>query len=145
MLQSYTLITTTPCYIFSRNRPDSVYFYIPIFLRLTNKLTKFFNKPIIVCGSSGFMNRPLSACCGTGGPYNFNNGSQCGTKGVDCCTDPSKYVHWDGFHLTESAYRWVAMGLLEGPYTLPAFDWSCPGFDIKNRTSSGRQYSFTTR
>lgn len=53
MLQSYMLITTTPCYIFSKNRPDSVYFYIPIFLRLTNKLTKFLNKPIIVCDHQG--------------------------------------------------------------------------------------------
>ncbi|CAF1928603.1 unnamed protein product [Brassica napus] len=124
------------------NRLQKLYPHVTIlYADYYNALLHIFQEP----ARFGFMNRPLSACCGTGGPYNFNNGSQCGTKGVDCCTDPSKYVHWDGFHLTESAYRWVAMGLLEGPYTLPAFDWSCPGFDIKNRTSSGRQYSFTTR
>ncbi|ESQ33990.1 hypothetical protein EUTSA_v10009438mg, partial [Eutrema salsugineum] len=83
----------------------------------------------------GFMNRPLSACCGSGGPYKFNSVRQCGTKGVDCCVDPSKYVHWDGFHLTESAYRWIALGLLEGNYTVPAFDWSCLGFEFKNISS----------
>lgn len=120
----------------------SLMYYVPILIWLTNNiLTK-----IIVCGSSGFMNRPLSACCGSGRPYNFSNGSQCGTKGVDCCIDPSKYVHWDGFHLTESAYRWVAMGLLEGPNALPVFDWSCRGFDIKKRSSSsGRQYAFNSK
>lgn len=90
------------------------------------------------------MDRPLSACCGSGGPYNYNSVTQCGTKGVDSCVDPTKYVHWDGFHLTESAYRWIATGLLEGPYTVPAFDWSCLASEVKKR-SSGKQYSFSSR
>ncbi|KAL0814743.1 hypothetical protein Bca101_071186 [Brassica carinata] len=92
------------------NRLQKLYPHVTIlYADYYNALLHIFQEP----ARFGFMNRPLSACCGTGGPYNFNNGSQCGTKGVDCCTDPSKYVHWDGFHLTESAYRWVAMGLLE--------------------------------
>ncbi|KFK44742.1 hypothetical protein AALP_AA1G297000 [Arabis alpina] len=81
---------------------------------------------------------------GAGGMYNYNSVRQCGTKGVDCCLDPSKYVHWDGSHLTESTYRWIAMGLLEGPYTIPAFDWSCLGLELENGSLNG-QYSFSSR
>ncbi|KAF8110413.1 hypothetical protein N665_0084s0023 [Sinapis alba] len=125
------------------NRLQKLYPHVTIlYADYYNALLHIFQEP----ARFGFMNRPLSACCGSGRPYNFSNGSQCGTKGVDCCIDPSKYVHWDGFHLTESAYRWVAMGLLEGPYTLPVFDWSCHSFDIKKRSSSsGRQYAFNSK
>ncbi|CAA7015802.1 unnamed protein product [Microthlaspi erraticum] len=101
-----------------------------------NTVLRIFQEP----AKFGFMDRPFSACCGTGGPYNYNSVTLCGSKGVDCCVDPTKYVHWDGVHLTESAYRWIATGLLEGPYTVPAFDWSCLGSDIK-KGSSGKQFS----
>lgn len=41
------------------------------------------------------------------------------------CADPSKYVCWDGIHLTEAAYRAIAIGLLQGPYTIPQITTSC--------------------
>lgn len=48
--------------------------------------------------------------------YNYNSVSPCGTKGVDCCLDPSKYVHWDGNHLTESMDRYgITRGTLQDP------------------------------
>ncbi|CAH8353510.1 unnamed protein product [Eruca vesicaria subsp. sativa] len=56
-----------------------------------------------------FIEKPLHACCGSGGPYNFTSGRQCGFKGVESCSDPSKYVCWDGVHMIEAAYRLMAV------------------------------------
>lgn len=81
------------------------------------------------------MNRPLPACCGLGGRYNFNFSIKCGTIETECCSDPSKYVNWDGIHLTEAAYRWISEGLLNGPYAIPRFDWSCISSKVKNNES----------
>ncbi|OIT35528.1 PREDICTED: acetylajmalan esterase-like [Nicotiana attenuata] len=47
----------------------------------------------------------LSACCGTGGQYNFNFRAVCGSAGVGVCSDPARYVHWDGIHLTDETHR----------------------------------------
>lgn len=49
------------------------------------------------------------------------------------CDDPSKYVSWDGIHLTEAAYRIIANSLLEGPYTNPQITTSCIS---QNRTTN---------
>ncbi|CAN8290974.1 unnamed protein product [Cochlearia groenlandica] len=91
-------------------------------LRLVQEPTKF-----------GLMDRPLSVCCGLGGQYNFTFGLVCGSEGVGYCNDPSKYVNWDGIHLTEAAYRNIAQGLLDGPYAIPPFDWSCLGHEIEKK------------
>ncbi|GFS46289.1 hypothetical protein Acr_00g0101250 [Actinidia rufa] len=58
----------------------------------------------------GFSNGVLRACCGRGGPYNFNNSARCGYIGSKACSSPSTYANWDGVHLTEAAYRYIAMG-----------------------------------
>lgn len=89
---------------------------------------------------SGLMNNPLPVCCGLGGQYNFTFGIKCGLKEVECCKDPSKYVNWDGIHMTEAAYRWIAEGLLKGPYAVPPFDWSCLSYKIKDKESLDAQY-----
>eukprot|EP00262_Sarcandra_glabra_P009649 TRINITY_DN24131_c0_g1_i1.p1 TRINITY_DN24131_c0_g1~~TRINITY_DN24131_c0_g1_i1.p1 ORF type:complete len:385 (+),score=21.89 TRINITY_DN24131_c0_g1_i1:55-1209(+) len=68
----------------------------------------------------GFNTRDLSACCGGGGPYNYNLSAKCGYYRSSVCDDPSKFVIWDGIHLTEAAYRHIATGLLEGPFTTPS-------------------------
>ncbi|RDY08912.1 GDSL esterase/lipase, partial [Mucuna pruriens] len=73
----------------------------------------------------GFGGNVLKVCCGGGGPYNFNDTAKCGDTGVIVCDDPSQYVSWDGYHLTESAYRWITKGLLDGPYTIPKFNVPC--------------------
>nr|TKV95948.1 hypothetical protein SEVIR_9G396700v2 [Setaria viridis] len=54
----------------------------------------------------------LVACCEDGGPYNSNS--------FVSCNATSKYIPWDGEHLTEAAYRFVARGVLDGPYAEPS-------------------------
>ena len=88
------------------------------------------------------MNRPLPACCGLGGQYNYTPGKKCGFEGVEYCDDPSKYVNWDGVHMTEAAYRLIAEGLLKGPYVIPPFNWSCLSSELKkNNGSSDAEFS----
>nr|GMC85642.1 GDSL esterase/lipase At1g28590-like [Ipomoea batatas] len=65
------------------------------------------------------FNNTLDACCGGGGPYNSNEHVYCGSQLSTVCDSPSSYINWDGSHLTEAAYRWIANGLLKGPYTSP--------------------------
>ncbi|XP_039686918.1 GDSL esterase/lipase At5g45910 [Medicago truncatula] len=43
----------------------------------------------------------------------------CGGPNTTVCSDPSKYINWDGPHLTEAAYRQIAKGLVEGPFANP--------------------------
>lgn len=74
---------------------------------------------------TGFDGNALKVCCGGGGPYNYNDTALCGNSVVIACDDPSHYVSWDGYHLTEAAYRWMTKGLLDGPYTIPKFSVSC--------------------
>ncbi|KAF8411028.1 hypothetical protein HHK36_003567 [Tetracentron sinense] len=76
---------------------------------------QFFHSPL----HYGFSNGVLTACCGGGGPFNFNNSARCGHLGSNACNNPSTYANWDGIHLTEAAYRHVAMGLIHGPYSFP--------------------------
>ncbi|KAL5989585.1 hypothetical protein ACLOJK_010478 [Asimina triloba] len=64
----------------------------------------------------GFSNGALKACCGGGGPYNYNLSAPCGSGLEQACGDPSTYVSWDGIHLTEAAYRSIARGLMDEPY-----------------------------
>lgn len=75
---------------------------------------------------TGFGGNALKVCCGGGGPYNYNDTAVCGNSGVIACDDPSQYVSWDGYHLTEAAYRWITKGLLDGSYTTPKFNLLCP-------------------
>ncbi|CAL4931173.1 unnamed protein product [Urochloa decumbens] len=35
------------------------------------------------------------------------------------CPNPSRHISWDGVHLTEAAYQFVARGVLDGPYAAP--------------------------
>ncbi|KAG8385467.1 hypothetical protein BUALT_Bualt03G0048300 [Buddleja alternifolia] len=74
----------------------------------------------------GFTKGILRACCGAGGPYNFNISAMCGTLPAVSCDDPSSCASWDGLHFTEAAYRVIAQGLLEGPYTTPQIKTVCP-------------------
>ncbi|KAI3456177.1 hypothetical protein Pfo_012840 [Paulownia fortunei] len=72
----------------------------------------------------GFSDGTLVACCGGGGPYNFNNSARCGHTGSKACLDPKAFANWDGIHLTEAAYRYIAMGLANGPFTSPPLTFS---------------------
>ncbi|KAL6657510.1 hypothetical protein ACP70R_005290 [Stipagrostis hirtigluma subsp. patula] len=73
----------------------------------------------------GFGERTLDACCGGGGPYNANFTSLCSDPGAVQCPDPSKYVSWDGVHMTEAVYRIMARRILDdGKFSEPP---SCAG------------------
>ncbi|AES63995.1 GDSL-like lipase/acylhydrolase [Medicago truncatula] len=76
---------------------------------------RFFHSP----RHYGFTNGALNACCGGGRRYNFNDSARCGYKGSKVCEDPSTYTNWDGIHLTEAAYRHIAKGLINGPFSIP--------------------------
>ncbi|KAF3546413.1 hypothetical protein DY000_02008871 [Brassica cretica] len=78
--------------------------------------------PMGILPIEGFKERPLGACCGVGGQYNFTIGEECGYQGVGYCKNPSEYVNWDGYHLTEATHQKMVHGLLKGPYATPAFD-----------------------
>ncbi|RDX68415.1 GDSL esterase/lipase [Mucuna pruriens] len=76
---------------------------------------RFFHAP----GHYGFTSGALRACCGGGGPFNFNMSARCGHIGSKGCADPSTHANWDGIHLTEAAYRYIAKGLIYGPFSYP--------------------------
>ncbi|CAN6319883.1 unnamed protein product [Urochloa humidicola] len=67
----------------------------------------------------------LKACCGDGGPYNSNSFVSCNATAANLCPDPSKNIPWDGDHLTEAAYSFVARGVLDGPYAEPSILSTC--------------------
>ncbi|KAL6975458.1 acetylajmaline esterase [Sarracenia purpurea var. burkii] len=51
----------------------------------------------------------MEACCGFGDRNNFHwKKALCGEEeGDSVCSDPEKYIHWDGFHLTHEALKHV--------------------------------------
>ncbi|CAM8972596.1 unnamed protein product [Rhodiola kirilowii] len=51
------------------------------------------------------VEEPMKACCGGGtGPFNFSSKFLCGAGSTSKCSDPSKYIVWDGLHLTEAMH-----------------------------------------
>uniref|UniRef100_A0A0E0KZQ7 Esterase n=1 Tax=Oryza punctata TaxID=4537 RepID=A0A0E0KZQ7_ORYPU len=68
---------------------------------------------------SGYKRGALRACCGGGGPYNYNMSASCGLPGATTCEDPDAHVSWDGIHLTEAPYRFIANTWIRGPYAHP--------------------------
>ncbi|KAG0483296.1 hypothetical protein HPP92_011380 [Vanilla planifolia] len=73
--------------------------------------------------ANGFL-EPFKTCCGAGGgAYNFDIFDTCGSpQASKACSDPSKYVNWDGVHLTEAMYKKVAYMFFHGGYCRPSFD-----------------------
>ncbi|KAL8123351.1 hypothetical protein AgCh_011352 [Apium graveolens] len=64
----------------------------------------------------------FKACCGAGpGEYNFNILAPCGSFFSDSCTDPSQYINWDGFHLTEAMYNAVSEEFFTKTALFPSF------------------------
>ena len=97
---------------------------------------------LIECGLrmiTGFGSAPLAACCGGDGPYNVNSSAKCGTETARVCSDPSRYISWDGIHFTEAAYRIIAAGLMSGSFTVPPINHLCPDLGRGMNTMYCRQ------
>ncbi|CAN0853292.1 GDSL esterase/lipase At2g27360 [Linum grandiflorum] len=73
----------------------------------------------------GFTGSTKVACCGGGGPYNYNATLLCGNPGSVACAEPSTYINWDDHHFTEATYRIMAKDVLEGSFSNPQFNASC--------------------
>ncbi|KAM3378156.1 acetylajmalan esterase-like [Capsicum galapagoense] len=64
--------------------------------------------------SLGFDKNSLQkACCGIGGEYNYDKSRICGAPGVPICGNPATYISWDGVHLTQAAYKWLTIWLID--------------------------------
>ncbi|XP_059436721.1 GDSL esterase/lipase At1g28580-like [Corylus avellana] len=84
-----------------------------IYANYYNAAMRFYRSPT----QYGFTGGTRTACCGGGGPYNYNASAECGQSPlIRACDDPSQYVSWDGIHLTEAAYRLIANAILEETY-----------------------------
>ncbi|EFJ19532.1 hypothetical protein SELMODRAFT_38565, partial [Selaginella moellendorffii] len=79
------------------------------------------DKPLVY----GSQNKTkLSACCESGGEYNFDVTQPCGLviQPNGTTLKPSEYVSWDGVHFTESFYRQLSKALLTGRYIYPSLN-----------------------
>ncbi|KAL6969337.1 hypothetical protein U1Q18_029053 [Sarracenia purpurea var. burkii] len=65
----------------------------------------------------------FKTCCGGGGgEFNFHLNSLCGSKGTSTCNDASKYINWDGIHLTEAMHWQITDLFLNQGYCRPSFN-----------------------
>ncbi|KAJ0645437.1 putative sinapine esterase [Helianthus annuus] len=86
---------------------------------------------IIFYNYLGFTNGALKACCGGGGPFNYNASISCGDPLSTTCAQPETYLNWDGLHLTEAAYKFIFKSLFEGSYATPQFKSLCPTLKLQ--------------
>ncbi|KAF7135815.1 hypothetical protein RHSIM_Rhsim08G0054500 [Rhododendron simsii] len=88
--------------------PDAAITYVDVY---TAKHT------LIVNAKDYSVHDPFTVCCGNGfmcAQRDFNQ-TLLGTA----CTDPSRYVNWDGMHYTEAANRFVAQLVVNGSLSDP--------------------------
>ncbi|KAI7749243.1 hypothetical protein M8C21_030887, partial [Ambrosia artemisiifolia] len=97
-----------------------------------NAAMQFFRSP----EKYGFTNGALKACCGGGGPYNYNQLVACAEPSSTTCAQPETYANWDGLHLTEAAYHVIFKSLFQGTYTTPQFNSLCPTSNAQAREAS---------
>ncbi|KAD3068769.1 hypothetical protein E3N88_36649 [Mikania micrantha] len=97
-----------------------------------NAAMQFFRSP----QKYGFTNGALTACCGGGGPYNYNQQVECADPSSTTCSQPETYANWDGLHLTEAAYHVIFKSLFQGTYTSPQFNSLCATSNVQARYSS---------
>ncbi|KAL1543101.1 acetylajmaline esterase [Salvia divinorum] len=75
-------------------------------------LTTFRKAPLF-----GFNRTTLLTPCCKSRRYNLLSSEFCGNPTVPVCPDPGQYIHWDGYHLTQEAYRRISQYVL--PNILP--------------------------
>ncbi|KAL3646214.1 hypothetical protein CASFOL_011394 [Castilleja foliolosa] len=64
----------------------------------------------------------FKACCGYGGgAYNYDYLNVCGSPSSRSCVGPSRFVNWDGAHLTEAMYKAISDGIVNGSFSQPPF------------------------
>lgn len=83
---------------------------------------------LIANASKYGFSSPLMACCGFGGPpYNYNINVTCSHGDAQACNEGSKFISWDGIHLTEAANSILASKILSQQYSTPRvpFDFFC--------------------
>ncbi|KAK9074497.1 hypothetical protein SSX86_007095 [Deinandra increscens subsp. villosa] len=71
----------------------------------------------------GFVER-FKTCCGSGGgAYNFVPSPlrTCGAPGTSSCKHPSRFMSWDGLHVTEGLNRVLSKMFLDGAFSQPSF------------------------
>lgn len=71
---------------------------------------------------SGFSS-PLVQCCGSYGDHHVVH---CGMKAIvngteveALCSNPSKYISWDGVHYSDAANEWIANQIMDGSFSDP--------------------------
>ncbi|KAL6202473.1 hypothetical protein ACLB2K_026181 [Fragaria x ananassa] len=87
-----------------------------------NAVMHFYHSP----DQFGFIGGTVKACCGGGGPYNYNSSAQCGSIEASACENPAEFINWDGIHFTEAAYRWIVKVLFKGKYNVPGISSIVP-------------------
>ncbi|CAK9314993.1 unnamed protein product [Citrullus colocynthis] len=55
------------------------------------------------------------SCCGIGGNYNYDLQNTCGA-GVPVYQNPNNHISWDGVHMTQNAYKFMAHLLFENMF-----------------------------
>nr|GEV30191.1 hypothetical protein [Tanacetum cinerariifolium] len=71
----------------------------------------------------GFTER-FNACCGNrSAPHNVNLMNMCGAPETKSCKHPSRYMNWDGLHVTEGMSRAVSKLFLDGSFAQPSFPY----------------------
>ncbi|CAL4911427.1 unnamed protein product [Urochloa decumbens] len=71
---------------------------------LFNHVTKMVKSP----EKFGFKKDLFTIGCGGPGRYHYNLSNVCGDEAATTCEDPSTRLFWDGVHLTEAAYHYIA-------------------------------------
>ncbi|KAM2334023.1 hypothetical protein ACFXTH_011625 [Malus domestica] len=65
---------------------------------------------------------PLVQCCGSYGDYHVHCGMKAivnGTEVEALCSNPSKYISWDGVHYSDAANEWIANQIMDGSFSDP--------------------------
>ncbi|KAK9120200.1 hypothetical protein Scep_018293 [Stephania cephalantha] len=88
-----------------QSNPDAVIVYADYYKSMINVLNN--------AQKYGFdPQNILKACCGSGGLFNFDLSSFCGTPTSTVCSNPNQRLSWDGLHLSENTYKYMAEWIL---------------------------------